>query len=156
LAASTNKSVAVIGGGVTGLAAAWRLHRAGGRVTLFEKAPSVGGAIVTTTQDGWLIEGGPNSLQETPEVAALLGELGLAGQRLSANAAASKRFIVRRGRLVPVPLSPAGLLVSPLFSPGRGCACWPSSSRGRGCGRPTPASRALWRGTSAARSPTMG
>ena len=110
------KSVAVIGGGLTGLTATWRLHRAGCHVTLFEKAPQTGGVITTTARDGWLIEGGPNSLQETPEVAALLAELGLAGRRLCANTAASKRFIVRRDRLVPVPLSPAGLLISPLFS----------------------------------------
>ena len=110
------KSVAVIGGGITGLAAAWRLHRAGARVTVFEKLPQVGGAIVTTAKDGWLIEGGPNSLQETPEVATLLNELGLTPERLVANIAASKRFIVRHRRLVPVPLSPAALLVSPLFS----------------------------------------
>lgn len=110
------KSVAVIGGGLTGLTAAWRLHRAGCHVTVFEKAPQVGGAIVTTEKDGWLVEGGPNSLQQTPEIAALLDELGLEDRRTLVNPAAKKRFIVRRGRLIPVPLSPAGLLVSPLFS----------------------------------------
>src|SRR5258708_1690250 len=114
--ASALKTIAVIGGGLTGLTAAWRLHRAGCRVTVFEKAPQAGGAIVTTEKDGWLIEGGPNSLQQTPEITALLGELGLDGQRIQVNPAARKRFIVRRGQLVPVPLSPAGLLVSPLFS----------------------------------------
>jgi oxygen-dependent protoporphyrinogen oxidase len=110
------KSVAVIGGGITGLTAAWRLHRAGCRVAVFEKNPRVGGAITTTEKDGWLIEGGPNSLQQTPGVAALLSELGLEGQRTTVSSAAKKRFIVRRGRLIPVPLSPAGLLTSPLFS----------------------------------------
>ncbi len=113
---TSNKSVAVIGGGITGLTAAWRLHRAGCDVTLFEKSPQVGGAIVTTERDGWLVEGGPNSLQQTTGIAALLGELGLTGQRAMASTAAKKRFIVRGGRLIPVPLSPAGLLVSPLFS----------------------------------------
>jgi len=116
MASTGPKSVAIIGGGLTGLTAAWRLHRAGYPVTLFEKASQTGGVITTTARDGWLVEGGPNSLQETPETARLLGDLDLAGQRLCANTAASKRFIVRRDRLVPVPLSPAGLLVSPLFS----------------------------------------
>ena len=59
---SVLKNIAVVGGGLTGLTAAWRLHRAGHRVTLFEKAPQVGGAIITTEKDGWLVEGGPNSL----------------------------------------------------------------------------------------------
>src|SRR4051812_35231070 len=110
------KSVAIIGGGITGLAAAWSLDRAGARVTVFEKSPQVGGAILTTTKDGWLIEGGPNSLQETAEVATLLNQLGLTSERLVANVAANQRFIVRHRRLVPVPLSPAALLTSRLFS----------------------------------------
>ena len=112
------KSVAVIGGGITGLTAAWRLHRAGLNVSLFEKSPRVGGAIVTTEQDGWLIEGGPNSLQQTAGISELLGDLGLTRQCIPASPAARKRFIVRAGRLIPVPLSPADLLGSPLFSLG--------------------------------------
>jgi oxygen-dependent protoporphyrinogen oxidase len=112
------KSIAVVGGGLTGLTAAWRLHRAGHRVTVFEKAPQVGGAIISLARDGWLIEGGPNSLQETAEVAALITELGLCDQRALVSPAAKKRFIVRDGRPVMVPLSPAGLLTSPLFSVG--------------------------------------
>lgn len=106
----------MIGGGVTGLTAAWRLHRAGHRVTVFEKGPQVGGSIVTTERDGWLIEGGPNSLQETTEVSGLLRELGLEDQRATVSPDARKRFIVRGGRPVLVPLSPAGLLTSRLFS----------------------------------------
>jgi len=112
------KSIAVVGGGLTGLTAAWRLHRAGHRVTVFEKAAEVGGAIISLVRDGWLIEGGPNSLQETAEVAALITELGLCDQRALVSPAAKKRFIVRDGRPVMVPLSPAGLLTSPLFSVG--------------------------------------
>ncbi|MBL9215632.1 MAG: protoporphyrinogen oxidase [Opitutaceae bacterium] len=118
MAASAPPSLAVIGGGLTGLTAAWRLHRAGCRVTLYERTPRPGGAIVTHAEDGWLAEGGPNSLQLVPEVAGLIAELGLGPRQVAAGAAAKKRFIVRRGRLVPVPLSPAGLLTSPLFSPG--------------------------------------
>src|SRR4051812_13612883 len=110
------KSIAVVGGGLTGLTAAWRLHRAGHRVTVFEKNAQVGGSIVSREQDGWLIEGGPNSLQETTEVAALLRELKLEEERAAVSPHAQKRFIVRNGRPVMVPLSPARLLTSPLFS----------------------------------------
>ena len=113
---TSSKSIAVIGGGITGLTAAWQLHRAGHRVRLFEKAAQTGGSIVSLAQDGWLIEGGPNSLQETAEVAALVRDLGLGSERAAANPAAQKRYIVRGGRPVMVPLSPAGLLTSPLFS----------------------------------------
>ncbi|HEY4247886.1 MAG TPA: protoporphyrinogen oxidase [Lacunisphaera sp.] len=118
MSGSAAKTIAIVGGGITGLTAARRLHAAGFAVTIFEKNPRLGGAIATTEKDGWLIEGGPNSLQETPEVFALLGEVGLQNERLVANSAAKKRFIVRRGKLIPVPLSPPGLLTSPLFSPG--------------------------------------
>lgn len=113
---SASKTIAVVGGGLTGLTAAWRLQRAGHRVTVFEKAPRVGGAIVSVEREGWLIEGGPNSLQETAEVSGLLRELGLENERTQVNPVARKRFIVRNGRPVMVPLSPAGLLTSPLFS----------------------------------------
>ena len=54
---TSSKSIAVIGGGITGLTAAWQLHRAGHRVRLFEKAAQTGGSIVSLAQDGWLIEG---------------------------------------------------------------------------------------------------
>ncbi len=112
----TAKSIAVVGGGLTGLTAALRLHRAGHRVTVFEKSAEPGGAIISLERDGWLIEGGPNSLQETAEVAGVIRELGLESERATVSPLARKRYIVRGGRPVMVPLSPAGLLTSPLFS----------------------------------------
>jgi oxygen-dependent protoporphyrinogen oxidase len=113
---TTSQSFAIIGGGLTGLTAAWRLQREGHRVTVFERAPRVGGAITTHIQEGWLAEAGPNSLQETPEVTKLINELGLGRERLAASPAARNRYIVRGGRLVPAPRSPQSFLVSPLFS----------------------------------------
>src|SRR4051812_17630849 len=96
------KSIAVIGGGITGLTAARELHRAGLTVTVFEKNARVGGAISTIEQGHWLIEAGPNSLQETAEVATLVAELGLGNRRVAANPAARNRFILRNGNLVTV------------------------------------------------------
>lgn len=113
---SSSKNIAIIGGGLTGLTAASRLHREGHRVTVFEKSPHVGGVISAHREGGWLAETGPNSVQETPEVTALINALGLGRDRQVANPAARNRFIVRRGRLEPVPLSPPGVLTSPLFS----------------------------------------
>ncbi len=111
--------IAVIGGGITGLAAAWRLTQLGHRVRLLEASPRLGGVIRSErTPDGWLIESGPNSFQENSrEIAALLNELGLASQILPTSPAAKKRFLVRRGKLHAAPLSPPGLLTTPLFSP---------------------------------------
>jgi oxygen-dependent protoporphyrinogen oxidase len=112
------KTVAVVGGGLTGLTAAWRLHQTGHRVTVFEKGAEPGGAMLSLERDGWLIEGGPNSLQQTSEVAGVIRELGLESEVAPVSAAARKRFIVRDGRPVVVPMSPGGLLNTPLFSVG--------------------------------------
>jgi len=119
---TTSLPIAVIGGGITGLAAAYRLSRDGHAVRLFEASPRLGGVIRSErSPDGWLVEAGPNSFQENDrDVAALLTELGLAPEILVTNPAAKKRFIVRRGRLCAAPTSPPGLLTTRLFSfPGK-------------------------------------
>lgn len=115
---TAKKSIAILGAGITGLTAAHRLHRLGHHVEVFEQATRTGGAIGTERCDGWLIERGPNSLlTNDPAAGALINELGLAPELVTANPAAKNRYIVRGGRLVPVPLSPGALLTTRLFSP---------------------------------------
>lgn len=112
-----SKSIAVLGGGVTGLAAAYRLAKLGHRVRLFEQGPRPGGVIRTEITGGWLIEAGPNSFQEnSPEITAFLDELGLSRDRVEAGPAAKNRYLVRHGRLQPLPMSPPAFLTSRLFS----------------------------------------
>ncbi len=111
---SAQLPIAIIGGGITGLAAAHRLARQGRAFRLFESAARLGGNIRTERHDGWLLEAGPNSLQLTPPVSALLAELGLTA--LTASPEAKNRYIVRDGRPLPAPASPPGFLKSPLFS----------------------------------------
>lgn len=107
----------MLGAGATGLAAAHRLVQQGHRVRLFEASGRTGGAVRTEIVDGWLIEGGPNSmLAGDPKVAELIEEVGLAGERLEANPAAKNRYIVRGGKPVAAPTSPPSFLASPLFS----------------------------------------
>lgn len=107
----------MLGAGVTGLAAAHRLAQRGARVRVFELSDRVGGSVRTEIVDGWLIEGGPNSmLAGDPALTALIEEVGLAGERVNANAAAKNRYIVRRGKPVAAPLSPPSFLATPLFS----------------------------------------
>ncbi|QYM80204.1 protoporphyrinogen oxidase [Horticoccus luteus] len=113
---SSSRSFAILGAGITGLTAAYRLTRLGHNVRVFESAARVGGAIATERDGGWLVESGPNSLLADAGLLQLIDELGLAGQRIPANPAARKRFIVCRGRPAPVPMSPAALLRTPLLS----------------------------------------
>jgi oxygen-dependent protoporphyrinogen oxidase len=77
----------------------------------------IGGAVRSERIDDWLVEAGPNSLHvDSPDIAAVLGELGLKSKILAANPAAQNRYIVRGHRLHPVPLSSPALLTSRLFS----------------------------------------
>jgi protoporphyrinogen/coproporphyrinogen III oxidase len=110
-------SVAVIGGGLTGLTAAYCLKQRGSRVVIYEASDRIGGVVKTERRDGYLAELGPNSMSPPPPVvAALLTELGLDSARIGASPAARSRYIVRRGRLVRLPLTPPELLTSRLLS----------------------------------------
>ena len=111
--------VLVVGAGISGLTAAFQLTRRGFRVEVIDAAPTAGGVIGTGRREGVLYERGPNSLLETSAlVPSLLEELGIAGERLEANPAASKRYIVRNGALTALPTTPSALLATSLFSAG--------------------------------------
>ncbi len=110
--------VAIIGGGITGLTAAFQLQQKNIPVTLYEAGDRVGGAIQSVRRDGYLAEFGPNTILETsPKVAALVEDLGLAGRRLYSHPAAKNRYLVRGKRLRKMPGSPLGFILTPLFSP---------------------------------------
>jgi len=110
-------SVAVVGAGATGLSAAYALKQRGNRVVIYEASERIGGVIRTERRGGYLAELGPNSMSSpSAAVAALLTELGLDSSRVSPSAAARARYVVRRGKLVRIPLSPAELLTSRLLS----------------------------------------
>lgn len=110
------KFIAVLGAGITGLTAAHRLAQRGHQVRLFEQSGRIGGAIRTERTNGWLVEEGPNTiLSGEPALANLLQELNLPA--VAASPAAKNRYIVRRGRLHPLPLSLSAFLASSLFSP---------------------------------------
>src|SRR5688572_10084259 len=97
-------SVAIIGAGITGLTAAFRLQRENTPVTVYEGASRVGGPIQTVRSDGFLAECGPNSILETNSVIGnLIKDLGLGSQRVYPKAQAKKRFIVRNGKLLAAP-----------------------------------------------------
>ena len=63
----------IVGGGISGLAAAYELRRAGLSYCIVEKQPRLGGVIETRTIDGCVLEGGPDSfISQKPEALALI------------------------------------------------------------------------------------
>jgi oxygen-dependent protoporphyrinogen oxidase len=110
-------SVAVIGAGVTGLTAAHRLKQRGVRVVVYEASERTGGVVKSIRQDGYLAELGPSSMSSPPTVVSgLLNELGLEADKINASPAVRTRYIVKRGRLARIPLTPSELLTSRLLS----------------------------------------
>src|SRR5262249_26387246 len=103
------RRVAIIGGGIAGLSAAYYLEKAGRggaaiEWTLFEKDSRLGGVIRTEHRDGYVLEAGPDSfLTIKPDGAQLCRELGIGDQLISSNDAERKTYILVKGRLVPIP-----------------------------------------------------
>ena len=111
------KPVAIIGGGITGLTAAFKLTQVGIPVTLFESTDRVGGVIQTVRDGEYLAECGPNTILETsPLIGELISDLGLEERRIYSSDQAENRYIVRDKRPVKLPRSPLAFLTTPLFS----------------------------------------
>ena len=112
---ATASTILVIGGGISGLACAWRLRQLGLPVLLLERSRYLGGIIDTVEQDGFRFDIGPQSFTNTQALSQLIGEIGLNSELLRADPRAP-RYILKRGRLLPAPLSPPRLLLTPLLS----------------------------------------
>jgi oxygen-dependent protoporphyrinogen oxidase len=124
------KRIAIIGGGISGLSAAFYLEkaRAAGadlEYTLFESGQRLGGSMYSDRVEGCLVEAGPDSfLTEKPWALSLCKELGIADQLIGSNDAERKTYIAVNGRLVVMPdglmfMVPTQLVptaLSPLFS----------------------------------------
>ncbi len=104
------RRIAVVGAGITGLAAAHRLfelaREAGEEIelTVLEGGARAGGVIETWRRDGYLCEAGPDSfLMEKPSLIALARRLGLEAAILGTNRSQARSFVVRRSKLYPTP-----------------------------------------------------
>ena len=98
--------IAVIGGGITGLAAAHRLTELvpQTQITVFEAADRLGGVLETVRPDGYLVErSADNFLTTRPAAVALCQRLGLADNLLPTDDKRRRALVVREGRLMPIP-----------------------------------------------------
>ncbi len=121
-----SRRIAVVGGGIAGLAAAYEASRhAGVEVTLFEARTRLGGTVETLHEQGFTIECGPDSwVSERPAARVLAEELGLADQVVHSNDAVRRNYLAQGGALTPMPegmrmMVPTRwlpILESPLFS----------------------------------------
>jgi len=125
-----SRRVAIIGGGIAGLAAAYELEkarRAGEAVSysLYEATGRIGGNVRTDVVEGCIVEAGPDSfLTAKPWARELAAELGLAGELISSNDAERRTYMLRGGKLISlpeglqlfVPSRPVPAFFSPLFS----------------------------------------
>lgn len=109
-------STLILGGGVTGLAAAWHLQQRGETVEVWEAGASVGGWMKTLPWEGGHFETGPQGVlwQKGTAVDRLFSAIDLPFRAPGTGA----RWVGKGGRLIPVPASPPALLLSPLLSLG--------------------------------------
>lgn len=125
---TAGRNVAVIGGGITGLAAAHRLITLNKdiHVTLFEAADSLGGIIDTAYSDGWLLELGPDAfITNKPGGVALCEEIGFTDQLIPTDNTFRRSLVLRNGKPEPVPdgfmlMAPSNLQAirdTPLLTP---------------------------------------
>lgn len=111
----------MIGAGISGLAAARALARTGRAVLLIEAGDAVGGTLRTLEGeglDGFRVEAGPNTVQDSPELRELARDAGCEDGLVAASPLARKRYLVHRGRLAALPSGPPGLLTTRLLSLG--------------------------------------
>jgi oxygen-dependent protoporphyrinogen oxidase len=96
--------VAIIGGGISGLSAAYYLSQAGVPSTIVEARPRLGGVIQSEHVQGCVIEAGPDSfLSMKPAAMDLIRELGLADEVIGSNDHLRVTYVWKGGRLVPLP-----------------------------------------------------
>jgi oxygen-dependent protoporphyrinogen oxidase len=96
--------VAVVGGGITGLACAFALAKRGASFLLLEATERWGGVIRTERAGGFLMEAGPDSmLSQKPEAIALCRELGLGERLVPTNPDQRRVYVLHRRRLHPLP-----------------------------------------------------
>lgn len=109
----------VVGGGMSGLSTAYALLQRNVDVLLIEAGANPGGSMQSErTPEGFVLEHGPNTVtSKDPELWAHFESLGLEEQRLVADRAGGRRYILLDGKPTLIPTAPPALIASPLLSP---------------------------------------
>jgi protoporphyrinogen/coproporphyrinogen III oxidase len=112
-----DRKVVIVGGGISGLAAAVTLERAGYEVHVIEAAAQPGGVIRTTREAGFVFEAGASSFPSSAKALIALAEsVGAGGDIVTANPAAAKRLIYFKQKLRTVPMTPREFWRTPILS----------------------------------------
>ena len=100
------KKIAIIGGGISGLSAAYFLQEniPDTEISLFEEKPRLGGVIETQTRHGFLLEAGPDCfLSKKPAARDLCKQIGLSNELIPTREGFRRSFIYLKGKLQQVP-----------------------------------------------------
>ncbi len=112
-----NKTITILGAGISGLTTAYWLNKNGYDVKILELNSQPGGSMQTSVENKFLIDFGPNSgLETTPLIRQIVDEVGLSKEMIYANESSNKRYILRDGKLHALPTSPPAFLKTKLFS----------------------------------------
>src|SRR5665213_1277982 len=116
------KRIAIVGGGIAGLTAAYELSRlanngAAVEAVLFEASPRLGGIVETVREGGFVIECGPDAwVTEKPWARELAEELGLGDQIMPSNDGTRKTYVVMDGQLKAMPDGMRMMVPSDLYA----------------------------------------
>ena len=117
MSTSSSNTIAVLGGGISGLSTAWYLKKKGFEVTLFEAQESTGGVIRSEPNQYSVFDFGPNTIRDkTGSVSEMIIDLGLEDEVLSISEASKTRFIVKNGELKKIKQNPVSFLFSDVLS----------------------------------------
>jgi oxygen-dependent protoporphyrinogen oxidase len=114
--------IAIVGGGITGLSAAWELQQRGIEFTLLEASDRWGGKVISSNLElnngaHFLVEGGPDTLiTRKPEAWDLTNELGMLDQITNPGSETSGTYVLDHASLYPIPVSPTRFFSTPLLT----------------------------------------
>jgi oxygen-dependent protoporphyrinogen oxidase len=114
----------IIGAGITGLIAAWKLKKNGYTPILLEASGRPGGNINSQQHGDYLLECGPNTLLLNDTLFGVLEEVGLADKIKTAAPEAKYRFVLKKGSYRQLPSGPGSFLFGGFFSLGQKLRVW--------------------------------